>query len=576
MLSRPGIAVYVTLTLLILGACLLSASTWRVYSHTWDEPEHLAAGIELLDRGRYEYDTEHPPIGRAMIALGPYLAGAHSFGTPPPDGVQEGIDILYTGGHYQLFLMLARLGTLPFLAILLFATWLWARKLTQSTREALLAVALLAAVPPILGHAALATLDVACAATTVLALYTLQRWISNAGWRDAALFGVTAGIAVGTKFSAIPFIGLGLIVLTLAKLWATSPVPSEQVATGQASSAQWIPKAVLATRFAGLALVILCVAIPLGIAYGIRSPHAVILFRFHRAVSYLFHEHGLSHEAGALLGQLWLPRSVMGLIEGIVSLKAHNDTGHMSFLLGQTRSGGWWYFYLVALAVKTPIPLLIAAPLGFAMQLREGWKQRNTWLLAPVILFLTTLVFASLVSRINIGIRHVLLLYPFMALGAAHALAQLWRYSQRARTRWVAVGGSVLAAALAIWQLSTLWTAHPDYLPYFNETVGHPEQVLVDSDLDWGQDLRRLEWRLAELKVHEVNLAWIGTADLHREPLPSFTLLPPGKPTTGWVAISALAWEHQMKGYLWLHQFKPVERIGKTIDLYYVPLYYVP
>ena len=111
--------VRIALGLLILVACLLAASTWRVYSNTWDEPEHLAAGIELLDKGRYEYDTEHPPIVRIFMALGPYLAGARSFGTPPPDGVLEGVDILYTGGHYKLYLTLARLGTLPFLALLL-------------------------------------------------------------------------------------------------------------------------------------------------------------------------------------------------------------------------------------------------------------------------------------------------------------------------------------------------------------------------------------------------------------------------------------------------------------------------
>src|SRR5205807_845389 len=75
---------------IILLACLLAAGSWRVYSNTWDEPEHLAAGVELLDRGRYEYDTEHPPLARVLLALGPYLAGAHSFGTPPPNGTPEG------------------------------------------------------------------------------------------------------------------------------------------------------------------------------------------------------------------------------------------------------------------------------------------------------------------------------------------------------------------------------------------------------------------------------------------------------------------------------------------------------
>jgi hypothetical protein len=93
-----------------------------VYSNTWDEPEHLAAGVELLDRGKYEYDTEHPPLGRLLIALGPWLGGAHSFGTPPPDGTQEGVDILYDGGHYWRTLTLARLGTMPFLVLLLIAS----------------------------------------------------------------------------------------------------------------------------------------------------------------------------------------------------------------------------------------------------------------------------------------------------------------------------------------------------------------------------------------------------------------------------------------------------------------------
>src|SRR5256886_13012893 len=87
------------LALIILLACGLAAGSWRVYSNTWDEPQHLAAGIELLDRGQYEYDTEHPPLGRVLLALGPYLAGARSFGTPPPNGTQEGIDILYCGGR---------------------------------------------------------------------------------------------------------------------------------------------------------------------------------------------------------------------------------------------------------------------------------------------------------------------------------------------------------------------------------------------------------------------------------------------------------------------------------------------
>src|SRR5262249_2641930 len=154
-------------------------------------------------------------MGRVLLALGPYLAGARSFGTPPPDGTREGIDILYADGHYWRYLTLARLGTLPFLALLLYVTWLWARRLLASEGAALLAVLLLVSAPPILGHAALATLDLAAAATTLLACYVLQTWLVSGELRHAAGFGVAAGVAIATKFSAVPFLGLALPALAL-------------------------------------------------------------------------------------------------------------------------------------------------------------------------------------------------------------------------------------------------------------------------------------------------------------------------------------------------------------------------
>ena len=538
------------LIVLILVASLLAASTWRVYGHTWDEPEHLAAGLELLDRGKYEYDTEHPPIARIMIALGPYLAGSHSYGTPPPDGVQEGIDILYEGGHYDRTLTLARLGTLPFLALLLVATWLWARRTSESEGEALLAVVLLASVPPIIGHAALAALDIPGTATSLLALYLLQNWLESGTKGDAVLFGLAAGLAVGTKLSAVPFIGLGMLVLALARVLARAP-PAPVRFGG---------------RLWGMVLCALGAMVPIVLAYGHRSIELTELPpRFDWVMGYLFSgpdaSHGTLYE---LLSSVRLPEAMWDLAEGVVALKAHNDTGHLSFLLGHLKAGGWWYFYLVALAVKTPLPLLITGLPGMCLLARDGWRERNPWRLAPLVLFLTLLAFASLFSRINIGIRHVLILYPFMALGAAYLLALAWR-------RFGPAPGKAIVAGLLAWQVGGLALASPDYLPYFNESVRHPERVLVDSDLDWGQDLKRLERRLAELNVPSVSLAYQGTADLTKEPLPSFVRLPPRKRATGWVAITALTREHEAAGYAWLDAYRPVERIGKTIDLYDIP-----
>ena len=582
-MSQPGLRVSPTtriaLGFMILVACLLAASTWRVYSNTWDEPEHLAAGIELLDKGRYEYDTEHPPIVRIFMALGPYLAGARSFGTPPPDGVLEGVDILYSGGHYELYLTLARLGALPFLALLLYSTWLWARRVSASAGEALLAVLLTVAVPPILGHAALATLDVAAAATVLLALYAAQCWLSSGRWKDAVFVGLASGLAVGCKFSAVPFLALGFGVQVVAHAvllrrqvrppsGGLASAPSMATDNGGAP----VPTAsALRHRLRDLAIILVMTLLPLALAYGVRSHATSVAHRFDWALAFLLREHGLSHDAGVLLQHLWMPQWVQGLLEGIIAIKAHNDAGHLSFLLGQLRLTGWWYFYLVALAVKTPIPLLVLGPVGMVILARDGWRERDAWRLAPFLLFLAVLVFASGFSHINIGIRHVLVLYPFMALGAAYLVARVWRVLRAAAVRPLAIAGSGLVVAFVGWQVLTLWTANPDYLPYFNEAVAHPEQVLVDSDLDWGQDLQRLEERAAAIRIPKLNLAYLGTPDLTREQLPPYVIMTPGKPVTGWIAISALVKAHYPKGYAWLNAYQPLETIGKTIQLYYIP-----
>jgi Dolichyl-phosphate-mannose-protein mannosyltransferase len=566
------------LALIILVACLLAAGCWRVYSNTWDEPEHLAAGIELLDRGKYEYDTEHPPFARIFLAVGPYLTGAHSYGTPPPEGTPEGLHILYAKGAYWRDLTLARLGMLPFLALLLIATWLWARRLLPSEGAALLAVVLLVSVPPVLGHAGLASLDIAAAATTLLALYALQRWLVSALWRDAVLFGLASGLAVVTKFSSVPFIGGALIVLAAVHAACVHPSATHAAVASTASgapaaSARAAGRSLWAARLGGLALAALAGLLPVWIAYGPRAPDpAGVAFRFNWAVSYLLQQHGAAHAIGVVLAHLWLPRELKDLVNGIVAVKAHNDNGHLSYLLGEVRRTGWWYFYLVALAVKTPIPLLLAGPVGLAWLAASGWRRRESWSLAPLAIAVSILVFASAVSRINIGIRHILIVYPLLALGGAYLTVRAWRALRSTHPQHLrrTLAAAALLAAL-LWQLSPLWRAYPDYLPYFNETAAHPERVLVDSDLDWGQDLHRLELRVAQLHIGHLSLAYRGSADLRREPLPQVHILGPRERVTGWVALSELARTRNLSDYAWLDAYRPIERVGKTIDLYYIP-----
>jgi 4-amino-4-deoxy-L-arabinose transferase-like glycosyltransferase len=555
--SVPSSTWRILVALVAAIASLAAVSTWQVYGHTWDEPEHLAAGLELIDRGRCEYDVQHPPLGRVLIAIGPYLAGACSLGSPPPDGAPEGVRILYGGGGYNWYLTLARLGTLPFISVLVVAAWLWAQRVAGSKPEALLAIILLAATPPIIGHGALATLDLPAAATTLLALYALQVWVLDGRWRNAAALGVTAGLAVVTKLSAIPFLGVGRLVLTAGQ-WGLSaeaarrtgrPRPPDPVGWRQ--------------RVWELCVVATMAAVAVAIAYGGHFVTAA------EAVGRL--GGGDPSITIGWLRHIWVPEGLEKLWEAVRAVEWHNETGHFSFLLGDVRTRGWWYFYLVALAAKTPLPLLATGPLGLALLVHDGWREFNPWKLAPATLFVGMLVFASIVSHINIGVRHVLILYPCLALGAAHSVARAWRWLRTVQDRdWAGVGSAAIAGLVA-WQVGTLRTANPDYLPYFNEAVRHPERVLVDSDLAWGQDVRRLERRLSELKVPRFAFAYLGTADLTRETFPRLTRLAPGQPTTGWIAITELARVHSLRGYAWLDAYVPLERIGKSISLHYVP-----
>lgn len=549
----------IALLAIVLFGCGLAASTWHVYGHTWDEPEHIAAGLSLLDTGHYDYDIQHPPLGRLMLAAGPYLAGAHSQGLAPPDGKPEGLAILYGSGHYDEYLTLARAGALPFLALLVLMTYVWGRTVL-GRGESLFAALLVATLPPILGHGALAALDVPSAATCLLALDAIRRWLHSGRLAAALWVGLTLGLAIGTKLSALPFCGLGALVLLALHLWSA---PSREGPVEPVRRLAWFGGAVLAAVVVGLVITY---------AYGGHVIHLTDeRHKFNQALGYLFgYKPGPLHDlAYQVFAMVPMPAGFQWLLGGIQALQVHNATGHLSYLLGDLELFGWRYFYLVALGVKTPLPLLVFGLAGLVLLLVEGVARRDGARLALPKLFGALLLFVSLYSHINIGVRHVLILYPLLAIGAAliatRALAAL-RAAVPSRRRLLAAGLG-LAVALEFAPLA----AWPDYLPWFNVLAPHPAAVLVDSDLDWGQDFRRLQARLQALHVDSVALAYSGSVDLAREALPPYRVLGPDERASGWIAVSELARIHAPERFRWLASYAPVERVGRTIDLYYVP-----
>jgi hypothetical protein len=131
---------------------------------------------------------------------------------------------------------------------------------------------------------------------------------------------------------------------------------------------------------------------------------------------------------------------------------------------------------------------------------------------------------------------------------------------------------------LVAWQLAASARAHPDYLAYFNELAGdHPEHILIDSDLDDGQDLDRLADTLRARRIPAVSLAYAGSATVAEHGLPRIHWLEPHRPVTGWVAASLYSIKlgsldrpgHD--DFAWLEHYRPVALVGHSIRLYYIP-----
>ena len=531
----------VILSVLFGVVCVIS--TYRIYNHTWDEPLHIAAGVELLDRGEYTFEPQHPPIARIAFAIGPYLMGARSGRHETHNPFADGRRILHETADYQTTLMVARLGNLPFYLLTLVATWLLAAHLFN--REvAALSVFFLATIPPLTGNAAMAALDIAPTGLGILALYLFVRWLEAPARGRACLLGAACAAAILTKYSALPFLAVAFAAVLVGKLVMARRDPARP---------GWLGASHFATdRYVLLGSLPVC--------------FAASLFLFGPLVSPDTEAGGPATLAGAIAALPIYPLFLSFVPAGLIDLMEHNQSGHTSYLLGEIRDRGWWYYYVVGLVVRTPLPVLLAGltGLGWAAWSAAARCRWQGWV--PILAFAAILIFASAFSAINIGLRHVFLLYPLLAIGAGFVL---FRLTVAERWRWPALA---LAVAIAGGQLASALRAHPDHLTYFNALAGDkPEAILVKGDLDWGQDFNRLKRAIRMRGIDRIALSINGSVDPARHTLPDWYELPTDREVTGWVAISLQRLLIDPEIYGWLNRFEPVERVGQSINLYYIP-----
>jgi Dolichyl-phosphate-mannose-protein mannosyltransferase len=541
----------VLIAALILLGTIRIVATYTVFSHTFDEPAHLACGMEWLDKGVYRWEPQHPPLARVAAALGPYLAGVRSQNTPNRDIYSmtfEGLAILFSGqGHsgqgqsgqtYDRTLALARLGILPFFWIGCLVIYWWAKRYITKA-AAVIAVFLLSFLPPILAHAGLATTDMACTAFLAAAFLAATVWIEGPTPRTGAIFGLAAGLAIVSKFSTLPYFAAAAAIALIWYYFAERLSPAGVVDQVR----RRLPSLALAAAVAFLVI------------------WATYRFSFGKV----------------FFANISLP--FPELYAGIRDVFQHNAEGHPGYLLGTRSNHGYWYFYLVDLAVKTPLALMVLFALGLSPSLRKGSKFVRPWL--PVA-FCAGILTVALFSHINIGIRHVLPIYAGFVLVAAVGAVRLIELAPA--RRWA----GWLAILLFVWySASSLWS-HPDYLPYFNALAGsHPENIVVDSDLDWGQDMKRLAARLRAAGAPEVYFLPMDTVAAERGDFEKGLGFPHViseinalAPSAGWNAVSLTCLKQRRLG---LRDRRPDlqpwpdrilhtgELIGKSVRLWYFP-----
>lgn len=508
---------WIVVAVIVLLTLARIASTHLTFSQIMDEPVHIAAGHEWLTQGHYYLDFEHPPLPRAIFAL-PFL---HDRAEHLSDNLEYGNDLLAHDDRYIHNLASARRGNLLFVAIAALAVAAIARRLFGEV-VACVALVLFVSLPVVLAHGGLATTDMPGVAGFAVALYALLLWTDEPSWGRSIFLGVAMAFGLACKYSFPVFFLPAMVVTLIAR-----------------------------RRFAPAKLLVAAL-VALIATWGV--------FRFSFGTMADANPHAVTMAGAAGIPERWTHVALPApdLILGFLAVRAHNRAGHPAFLLGHISTDGWWYYFPIALAVKTPIPFLLLAAAGLFTR-GTGSPTRFLALIAAAILLI------AMCSRINIGVRHIMAIYVPLSILAAFAVVELWRH----RVARVAVAG-----ALA-WLLAGSALAHPDYIPWMNAFAGkEPYRVLLDSNFDWGQDI----WRLARV-CKQRGITYLGYAVV-TSIRPASIGITGGEPlqenhlTRGWVVISEqnleLARVMNPVAFQWLDEETHFDRIGKTLRLYRV------
>lgn len=609
----PAIALLTVMLALMLG------SVWND-SATMDELAHIPSGFGYVTQFDYRLNPEHPPLVKVVSALAAHLAVRPHFPTDTPywrndvNGQwSQGAAFLYESGNDADRIIFWSRAPLILLTILF--GWIFYRwtRMRFGGRTALFALMLFTFSPTLLAHGRLVTTDMGAALGFFLGLTSFIQFLKKPDAKRIAIAGVLLGIALLLKFSVVLLIPLYAVLIAA---WVAA-VPNLYRSERICMLARLLYKT-LAIGVIGVFII--------SLVYGIfvwRYPAERQL----RDAEFLLGSYGFrpAVELNVALIKNPITRPFGEYLLGFLMVQQRSSGGNTAYFLGEvSAAGSRWYFPILYL-LKEPLPFHILTLIALASAsvrifkspsqlsrqsfLRKLCLERldrtRRWIAAhfpefSALVFIAIYWAASIQSPLNIGIRHVLPTFPFIYLLISRQIAGIFTGKRSSDPQnwneWIqsiyetyiaSIPRCLLVTVLFVWLATETFFAFPSFLSYYNQLAGGATngwRIAVDSNYDWGQDMKRLADFVRENNIRKIAVDYFGGGS------PSYYLdgrfepwWPSRGPAHGWFAISASARQGAYgiptpgfsrkpeDSYEWLKPYEPVARAGRSIFIYRLP-----
>ncbi len=547
-------------------------------SLTFDELSHIPAGYSYLTQQDFRINPEHPPFIKDLSAI-PLLFLDLNFPSES-SAWQEGINnqwdfgnkfIFHSGNNADQIVFLARI---PMLFVLVFLGWFlfkWAKE-KYGNKTALFVLVLFSFSPSLIAHGRLVTTDLGATFGFVVSTYFWLKFLKNPSRKNIIITSLVFGFTILLKFSMallVPFFGIITLIYVFLK---------------NKNLFEYLIKSVLV----GLIAVIFVVW-PVYQWHVMNYPPERQL----RDTTRMLAKNFFDPLRNLLISISNIPilRSLGLYFTGLLMATQRTMFGNTTFFLGKLNNASFKNYFQIVYLLKAPIALhvlTITALLVFIVKRFKKQTQsikeklKNNFTELSMLIFLAIYWLTSAFGNLNLGIRHLLPVFPFTYMLVSSYLV---KSIQKSKKQTIKVMGSAFILFSLGWYSASSVLNYPYYIPYFNEMIGTNDgyKYVVDSNYDWGQDLKRLKKWVEENNIEKIKIDYFGGADVNYYfPEKAEWFDARKEKPKGYIAVSATllqsgtgkplpSFEYDGGYYRWLQDYKPIAKAGKSIFIYYIP-----